>query len=133
MKQSLSLGAEADARFDILETRGRDRKTIIAKMQDGRFEADYWDARLFGSTFLESRDAVEKDLERNCKEENGPSSKRRSAAERPTLALVCLFPQFTRGLKPGRTRRELRRARIVASLPQALKFVEHGSTRCRSE
>jgi Cas7 group CRISPR-associated protein Csh2 len=39
--------------FDILETRGRDRKKIEGEIKDGSFVKHYWDARLFGNTFLE--------------------------------------------------------------------------------
>lgn len=41
------------SRFQILESRGRDRKRILA-MQEDEFKNAYWDARLFGNTFLES-------------------------------------------------------------------------------
>ncbi len=39
--------------FDILEKRGRDRKKIVGELKDGSFARRYWDARLFGNTFLE--------------------------------------------------------------------------------
>jgi Cas7 group CRISPR-associated protein Csh2 len=39
--------------FDILEQRGRDRKKIEGEIKDGSFVSRYWDARLFGNTFLE--------------------------------------------------------------------------------
>jgi len=39
--------------FAILESRGRDRKAIEAEVKDGTFTGKYWDARLFGNTFLE--------------------------------------------------------------------------------
>ena len=39
--------------FDILEKRGRDRKKIEGELKDGSFVSHYWDARLFGNTFLE--------------------------------------------------------------------------------
>ena len=41
------------SRFEILETRGRDRDKVIAQIQDKTFESTYWDARVFGNTFLE--------------------------------------------------------------------------------
>jgi len=41
------------AAFDILEKRGRDRKTIEGEIKNGSFVGRYWDARLFGNTFLE--------------------------------------------------------------------------------
>jgi Cas7 group CRISPR-associated protein Csh2 len=40
--------------FQVLESRGRDRKEI-ANLDDEAFTARYWDARLFGSTFLEEK------------------------------------------------------------------------------
>lgn len=40
-------------KYGILETRGRDRETI-SKMHRDTFVAAYWDARVFGNTFLES-------------------------------------------------------------------------------
>ena len=39
--------------FDILEKRGRDRDKIKSEIEDGSFVRNYWDARLFGNTFLE--------------------------------------------------------------------------------
>jgi CRISPR-associated protein Csd2 len=39
--------------FDILEKRGRNRERIKAEVRDGSFVQKYWDARLFGNTFLE--------------------------------------------------------------------------------
>jgi Cas7 group CRISPR-associated protein Csh2 len=49
---SADLGLNA-TQFDILEKRGRDRKKILAEIADGTFVTRYWDARLFGNTFLE--------------------------------------------------------------------------------
>ena len=40
-------------RYEILETRGRNRDEI-AKMSADAFGAQFWDARVFGNTFLES-------------------------------------------------------------------------------
>lgn len=42
--------------FLVLESRGRDRKEI-ASLDSGEFTARYWDARLFGATFLEKKSA----------------------------------------------------------------------------
>ncbi|MCP4370405.1 MAG: type I CRISPR-associated protein Cas7 [Deltaproteobacteria bacterium] len=42
-----------DEEYMILEHRGRDRKAIEAELKDGTFVRKYWDARLFGNTFLE--------------------------------------------------------------------------------
>lgn len=56
--QAVEAGLGVDNRkgahqFDILETRGRDRDTIW-EMEAQAFCNKYWDARLFGNTFLES-------------------------------------------------------------------------------
>ena len=40
-------------RFGILESRGRDRKQIVDELNDGSFQGNYWDGRVFGNTFLE--------------------------------------------------------------------------------
>lgn len=50
-----------DGRYEILEARGRDRDAIKKEMKDGEgddfmkstFVKKYWDARVFGNTFLE--------------------------------------------------------------------------------
>lgn len=41
--------------FNILESRGRDRKLIIKMLKDDpeKFKKEYWDGRVFGNTFLE--------------------------------------------------------------------------------
>ena len=39
----------------ILESRGRDRGKVIEEVKAGTFVAKYWDARVFGNTFLEKR------------------------------------------------------------------------------
>ena len=53
-KRKLDLGGEADPNeYGVLESRGRDRNEII-RMEKGSFLKAYWDARVFGNTFLES-------------------------------------------------------------------------------
>jgi Cas7 group CRISPR-associated protein Csh2 len=42
-----------EERFAILESRGRNRKTIEKELKDGSFRDKYWDGRVFGNTFLE--------------------------------------------------------------------------------
>ena len=50
LAEELSLTAEG---FFILESRGRDRTQIKTEIKDGTFIRKYWDARIFGNTFLE--------------------------------------------------------------------------------
>jgi Cas7 group CRISPR-associated protein Csh2 len=45
-----------DEEFDILEKRGRNREKILAEVADGSFAHRYWDARVFGNTFLEGKE-----------------------------------------------------------------------------
>lgn len=52
------ISAECDTKldpdnFNILESRGRDRKQIEAELKNGLFVKKYWDGRVFGNTFLE--------------------------------------------------------------------------------
>jgi CRISPR-associated protein Csd2 len=49
-----ALEIEAD-KYAILESRGRNRSKISAEMIDGSFGSKYWDARVFGNTFLEEK------------------------------------------------------------------------------
>jgi CRISPR-associated protein Csd2 len=60
----------ADAEYDILEKRGRDRNAIVKDIQEGAFDNKYWDARLFGNTFLESREKTEKELGRKLSDDD---------------------------------------------------------------
>jgi CRISPR-associated protein Csd2 len=62
----VAIGAPVPNRaFDILETRNRKRETIDAK-DAPTFQAKYWDARIFGNTFLESlKDKGEKHSKRD--------------------------------------------------------------------
>lgn len=126
MKRRLSLGEDADKDFDILETRGRDRKVIIAKMQDGRFETEYWDARLFGSTFLESRDAVEKEMGRKLTSAEWQKLQKTIRTGVAHFGVgISVAPVHVRfeswsnkaGVEEGLDR---------GMAPQALKYVEHG-------
>jgi Cas7 group CRISPR-associated protein Csh2 len=51
-----AMGAPVTGRsFDILESRGRDRKQISALSLDD-FRSKYWDGRVFGNTFVEEKD-----------------------------------------------------------------------------
>ena len=50
LSQELELNEDE---FGVLESRGRDRKAIERQIKDGSFAGAYWDARVFGNTFLE--------------------------------------------------------------------------------
>ncbi len=52
-QEQFNLGADTGNQFNILEERGRHRGDI-KEMDKTTFKQTYWDARLFGNTFLES-------------------------------------------------------------------------------
>ncbi|MDE0157721.1 MAG: type I CRISPR-associated protein Cas7 [Gammaproteobacteria bacterium] len=58
--EHLGLNSDSPRKFEILETRGRNRNQIINLSKDD-FQGTYWDARVFGNTFLESLEDSEKD------------------------------------------------------------------------
>jgi CRISPR-associated protein Csd2 len=62
VKEYLNLAPLDDADFQILERRGRDRETIELEVYSGKFIEKYWDARVFGNTFLEKGDDIKKRL-----------------------------------------------------------------------
>jgi CRISPR-associated protein Csd2 len=68
--RALGLSRNGDGRrYEILESRGRDRDEIW-KMNAEQFHNEFWDARIFGNTFLESmKDKKNKDA--NGKDRKG--------------------------------------------------------------
>ncbi|MFZ4768260.1 MAG: type I CRISPR-associated protein Cas7 [Roseimicrobium sp.] len=57
ISEEMGLAADAAGRFAVLESRGRNRTEIEKEVKEGKFSGKYWDARLFGSTFLEKEGA----------------------------------------------------------------------------
>jgi CRISPR-associated protein Csd2 len=110
MKKRLNLGADANERFKILEGRGRKRDEITKLLENdfAKFKAMYWDARLFGNTFLEK---------------DGKDTIRAGVAHFGvgiSVAPVRIrFETWTNksGVQEGKDR---------GFAPQALKYVEHG-------
>jgi CRISPR-associated protein Csd2 len=110
MKERLNLGADANDRFLILEGRGRKREEITKLLENdfAKFKAMYWDARLFGNTFLEK---------------DGKDTIRAGVAHfgvGVSVAPVRIrFETWTNksGVQEGKDR---------GFAPQALKYVEHG-------
>lgn len=69
--KKIELGAKTGNKFGILESRGRDRDAI-KKMDRDAFKNAFWDARLFGNTFLESlKDSELTDEQKQKKKEGG--------------------------------------------------------------
>ncbi len=69
-KEKHELGAETENKFKILEERGRDRDAI-KKMNQEEFKKEFWDARLFGNTFLESLKDSDLDSKQKQKKKDG--------------------------------------------------------------
>lgn len=62
VKDYLKADAIDDADFQILERRGRNREQIELEVYADTFIKKYWDARVFGNTFLEKGDDIKKRL-----------------------------------------------------------------------
>ncbi len=69
-KKQLKLGEETKNKFKILEERGRDRDAIKS-MDKSEFMQAYWDARMFGNTFLESLKDAELNKDQKKKKAEG--------------------------------------------------------------
>ncbi len=69
-KEELNLGSSTGNYFRILEERGRNRDEI-KNMDKKVFQKTYWDARLFGNTFLESLQDSELSAEQKEKKKTG--------------------------------------------------------------
>ncbi len=69
-EQQIKLGEDTHNQFKILEERGRDRDAIKA-MDKAEFMQTFWDARMFGNTFLESLKDAELNKEQKKKKEDG--------------------------------------------------------------
>lgn len=69
--RKLKLNENQGRRYEILESRGRNRREIKGMSRD-TFQNTYWDARIFGNTFLESlKDNELTDEEKQRKREGG--------------------------------------------------------------
>ena len=67
----LDLNSDQARQYKILESRGRNRREIL-EMNVKTFQNTYWDARLFGNTFLENlRDNELNENQKKRKEEGG--------------------------------------------------------------
>ena len=58
-RKQFKLGKDTNNQFKILEEKGRDRDKIKAMDKD-KFIQTHWDARIFGNTFLEALDEIDK-------------------------------------------------------------------------
>jgi CRISPR-associated protein Csd2 len=63
-KLKIKDGDLKDDDFGILEKRGRVREDIEQEVYDGKFNRKYWDARVFGNTFLENVETIKERLKK---------------------------------------------------------------------
>jgi len=136
-----------DARFDILEERGRKREEITQMIlrdaeqpiENKEFVRRYWDGRVFGNTFLEGAEGeTGEDAAKTNPEKTSRANRGKKAAE--TLALknnvktgvvhfglglsvapVAVRTDFTLTNKSG-----VQDEKSSGMAPGAFKFVEHG-------
>lgn len=59
----------SDEAFHILESRRRKWKEVLQEIHDKTFRSKYWDARLFGNTFLEGEDKIKEFFKGETKDE----------------------------------------------------------------
>jgi CRISPR-associated protein Csd2 len=81
-----------DDDFQILERRGRDREQIELEVYNGTFIKKYWDARVFGNTFLEKKE----DIKKRLKDPKSALSK-----ANPNKEVDELFKQLRLNIKSG--------------------------------
>lgn len=136
-----------EARFDILEERGRNRtaikKMIIADkdktIENKEFVKQYWDGRVFGNTFLEEAEGEsEEGVTKAVPEKQSGVGKDKKAEEARALkdnvktgvvhfglglsvAPVTVRTDFTFTNKAG-----VQEGKSAGMAPGAFKFVEHG-------
>ncbi len=127
LKDKLSLGEE---KFFILESRGRDRNTIVDEMRrekkenkigrrDGPFSGKYWDARIFGNTFLE------KAGEGTPKKENPGKEFIKTGVVQFGLGLSVApvtIERHTNTVKAG-----VQEGKTAGMAPMGYRFVPHGA------
>ena len=115
-----------DADYDILEKRGRVRKDIVREIQEGKFDDKYWDARLFGNTFLESKEKTEKDLGRKLIDEEWATLRRniKSGVVQFGMAISLRPVEIRRHTETNKAGVESEKASGMA--PLGCRYVVHG-------
>ncbi|MCX5867938.1 MAG: type I CRISPR-associated protein Cas7 [Proteobacteria bacterium] len=136
-----------EARFDILEERGRDRSAITKMIIDDKdktienkeFVRRYWDGRVFGNTFLEAaegesaEEASEVTLEKKNKKDKSKKNEEALALKMNiktgvihfglglSVAPITVRTDFSQTNKSG-----VEEGKTGGMAPGAFKFVEHG-------
>jgi len=92
VQEYLKIDPLNDEEFQILERRGRIRKQIEQEVYNGTFIQKYWNARVFGNTFLEKEDDIKK---RAVEREPG------LAGDKLKEKTADLYKQMRRNIKSG--------------------------------
>lgn len=123
-KNKLDLGAETAHEFGILEERGRDRDDIKDKNKE-QFKSAFWDARLFGNTFLESlKDSELNDVQKKKKSEGGYKHLINTGAIQIGVGLSTSPIDVVRMTNTNKAGVEADKDRGMA--PLAFRVVQHG-------
>jgi len=102
VEKRLSIGPLSDGQFEILERRGRVREQVELDVYEGdeefgnRFLAKYWDARVFGNTFLENEEDIRKRLAKRKPALAGKDNEKELKQEAAEL-----LKQMRRNIKSG--------------------------------
>ncbi len=120
-KKKLDLGSNE---FNILEERGRDREAIKGMNKDV-FKKTYWDARLFGNTFLESlKDAELTNEQKKKKSEGGYEHLINTGAIQIGVGMSVAPIDVVRMTNTNKSGVEADKDRGMA--PLAFRVVQHG-------
>ncbi len=115
---------EAQNQYKILEERGRHRDEI-KELDKSKFIQTYWDARLFGNTFLESlKDADLNDDQKNKKKEGGYDHLINTGAVQIGVGLSIAPIEIVRMTNTNKSGVQTDKDRGMA--PLAFRVVTHG-------
>ncbi|EFK09649.1 CRISPR-associated protein, CT1132 family [delta proteobacterium NaphS2] len=123
-KEKLGLGNKTGNEFRILEERGRNRDEI-KEMDKETFKRSFWDARLFGNTFLESlKDRELNDDQKKKKKEGGYNHLINTGALQVGVGLSIAPIEVVRMTNTNKAGVQEDKDRGMA--PLAFRVVQHG-------
>ncbi len=114
--------ADTDREFEILEQRGRNRNDIMALTEE-EFKNTYWDARLFGNTFLEGEDKLNEE-QKERKESGGYDHFIRTGVVQVGVGLSIAPVEIERVTMTNKSGVEAGKDRGMA--PLGFRVVRHG-------
>jgi len=123
-KEKLNLGSKTENNFKILESRNRDRKEI-SNLSSEEFKRKFWDARIFGNTFLESlKDSELTEEQKKKKEEGGYNHLINTGATQIGVGLSIVPIDVVRMTNTNKSGVQEGKDRGMA--PLAFRVVQHG-------